>query len=334
MYRDNDFIYEAIASLESIINVPIDVETFIGKYDAVLSIENIDFIVEAKSVMRTSNHGLVLSHLEDLRNATKKPIIFIAEYISKGGAALLKKRGFNYIDAAGNASINHRDLIIYIKGQKRKSRNKKNQTRAFQEAGLKIIFHLLSSLNNLQDSYRQIAEKNEVSLGSVSNVMAELIELNYLIKSNNERILRNKKELLERWSVEFNTGLKPRIVRNKMKFIDRDNAHKWRNIDLKEFQGSIVWGGEPAGAILTEKLKPEEYIIYSNLELPVISKILRLVPDKTGNVEIRRKFWNDNSHIQNIAPALLIYTDLINSGYGRNVEIANQIFENELQHIQ
>lgn len=62
-------------------------------------------------------------------------------------------------------------------------------------------------------------------------------------------------------------------------------------------------GGEPAGAILTDKLKPQEFTIYSNLELPEIAKKLRLVPDKMGNVEIRQKFWQNNSHNQNILPA-------------------------------
>lgn len=101
---------------------------------------------------------------------------------------------------------------------------------------------------------------------------------------------------------------------------------------LNQKQGEILWGGEPAGAMLTNNLRPQVFTIYSNLELPEIAKTLRLVPDKTGNVEVCQKFWENND--VNKVPALLVYTDLVNSGYGRNVEIANQIFKNELQHIQ
>jgi len=334
MYRNNDFIYEAIANLERFINIPIDVETSRAKYDAILKIQNMQFIVEAKSAMRNSNQGLVLSQLEDMRNNSNKPIIFIADYISKEAAIQLKNRGFNYIDTAGNAFINSNELIIYVEGKKRNNARLTNQSRAFQEAGVKIIFHLLIEPGNLQHSYREIAHSVGVSLGSVSNVMAELEELNYMIKTKDKRVLKNKEELLERWLVEFNTVLKPRIIRSRMKFIDSDMAQNWQNMLSNQNQGEILWGGEPAGAILTNNLRPQEFTIYSNLVLPEIAKTLRLVPDKTGNIEVCQKFWKDDNNNQNIAPALLIYTDLMNSGFGRNVEIANQIFENELQHIQ
>jgi len=334
MYRNNDFIYEAIANLENVINIPIDIETARANYDAILNIKNIQFVVEAKSAMRNSNQGFVLSQLEEIRNASNKPIILIADYISKEAASQLKERGFNYIDTAGNAFISKDDLMIYVEGQKRRTAQLTNQSRAFQEAGVKIIFHLLSDPANLQDSYRKIAQSVGVSLGSVSNVMAELEELNYLIKTKDKRVLKNKEELLERWLVEFNTVLKPRITRSRMKFIDPDMAQNWRHMLLNQNPGEILWGGEPAGAMLTNNLRPQEFTIYSNLELPEIAKALRLVPDKKGNVEICQKFWEDDNNNQHIVPALLIYTDLMNSGYGRNVEIANQIFENELQHIQ
>lgn len=334
MYRNQDFIYEAVTNLEKLIDIPIDIETSRANYDAILNIKNIQFVVEAKSAMRTSNQGLVLSQLEEIRNRSNKPIILIAQYISKEAANQLKEREFNYIDIAGNAFVKKGDLVIYIEGQKRRTATLTNQSRAFQEAGVKIIFHLLSEPENLQDSYRTIAQKVGVSLGSVSNVMAELEELNYLIKTNEKRVLKNKEELLERWLVEFNTVLKPRIIRSRMKFIDADMGQNWRHTLLNQTGSDILWSGEPAGAILTDNLRPQEFTIYSNLELPEIAKTLRLVPDKTGNVEVRQKFWQNNNWNQNTVPALLIYTDLMNSGYGRNVEIANQIFENELQHIQ
>src|SRR5690554_2697704 len=334
MYRNNDFIYEAIASLEKVTDIPIDIETARANYDAVLTIKNVQFVVETKSAMRASNHGLILSQLEELRNICNRPVIFIADYISKLAASQLRERNFNYIDTAGNAFIRHNDLMIYVEGQKRTSKHKTNQSRAFQETGVKIIFHLLSAPENLQNSYRTISQKVGVSLGSVSNVMSELEELNYLIKTNEKRTLKNKKELLERWLVEFNTVLKPRIIRNNMRFVNNDMAQNWSNIQLTNETGSILWGGEPAGAILTGRLRPQEFIIYSNLELPEIAKSLRLVPDKNGNVEVCQKFWQNEELNQTTVPALLIYTDLVNSGYGRNVEIANQILKNELQHIQ
>jgi len=87
MYRNNDFIYEAVANLESVSNITIDIETSRVNYDAILNIKNIQFVVEAKSAMRTSNQGLILSQLEDIRNTSNRPIIYIADDIRKEAAS-------------------------------------------------------------------------------------------------------------------------------------------------------------------------------------------------------------------------------------------------------
>ncbi len=333
MYRNNDFIYEATSKLEQLVNIPIEIDSSRQNYDALLRIKNEQFLIEAKSAVRTSNQGLVLSQLQEMKNSNSRPIILIAEYISKMAAKELKERLINYIDVAGNAFIKHDDLVIYIEGQKKPKREKTNQSRAFQEAGLKILFHLLSKPEHLQDSYRKIAEKADVSIGSVSNVMAELEDLNFLLKTNEKRVLKNTTELLERWLVEFNSVLRPRIIRKRMRFMDSDYVQHWRNINTHTNLGTILWGGEPGGAILTNNLRPEHFTLFTDLELSELAKVFRLVPSETGEIEVLQKFWKNDFDETRVAPPLLIYTDLINSGYGRNIETAKQILENELQHI-
>jgi len=333
MYRNNDFIYEATSKLEQLINIPIDIDSSRQNYDALLRIKNEQFIVEAKSAVRTSNQGLVLSQLEEMKQNNNRPIILIAEYISKTAAEEFKNRDINYIDIAGNAYIKFNDLVIFIEGQKKAKKERTNQSRAFQEAGLKILFQLLYKPEHLQDSYRKIAEKADVSIGSVSNVMAELEDLNYLLKTSDKRVLKNKNELIERWIVAFNAVLRPRIMRKRMRFLDNDFQQQWRDIDTHINDGYVLWGGEPGAAILTENLRPEKFTLFTNLDLSEVARSLKLVPSEKGDVEILQKFWNNNSENKKIAPALLIYADLINSGFGRNIETAKQILENELNYI-
>lgn len=333
MYRNNDFIYEATSKLEQLINIPIEIDSSRQNYDALLRINNQQFIVEAKSAVRTSNQGLVMSQLEEMKQNSNRPIILIAEYISKKATEELKERGFNYIDIAGNAFIKYNDLVVFIEGQKKAKKEKTNQSRAFQEAGLKILFHLLYKPEHLQDSYRKIAEKADVSIGSVSNVMAELEELNFLLKTNDKRVLKNTNELLERWIVEFNAVLRPRIVRKRMRFMDSDGTRNWKQLDTQSNDGVILWGGEPGGALLTNNLRPEQFVIFTDLELSGLAKKFRLVPGENGEIEVLQKFWKNDLGNNKIAPALLIYADLINSGFGRNIETAKQILENELRYI-
>ena len=245
MSRNNDFLYEAITQLEQLTKIPIEIDSSRANYDALLTIRGEQFIVESKSAMRATNQGLVLSQLEEMRNKNNRPIIFISQYISKEAASQLKERGFNYIDTAGNAFIKSNDVVIYIEGQKRRSAELTNQSRAFQEAGVKIIFYLLSESENLQHSYREIAENVGVAIGSVSNVMAELEELNFLMKTKDKRVLKNKTELLERWMIAYNAVLRPRIVRNKMRFTNDEAENKWQTLN----NGDTLWGGEPGGAL-------------------------------------------------------------------------------------
>ena len=142
MYRNNDFIYEATSKLEQLINMAVEIDSNRQDYDALLRIKNEQFIVEAKSAVRTSNQGLIFSQLEQMKRNSNRPIILIAEYISKKATEELKERGFNYIDIAGNAYIKSNDFVVFIEGQKKLKKEKTNQSRAFQEAGLKKIFHL------------------------------------------------------------------------------------------------------------------------------------------------------------------------------------------------
>lgn len=333
MYSNNDMIYEATSKLGQFINIPIEITSRGQDFDALLTIKGQQFIVEAKSAIRTSNQGLVLFQLQQLKQQCDRPIVVISDFISKNATEALKEKGINYIDTAGNAFIKHNDLVFLIEGQKKVKKEKTHQSRAFQEAGLKILFHLLSNPEHLLDSYRTISDKADVSLGSVSHVMAELEDLNFLLKTKDKRVLKNRKELLERWMVEYNAILRPRILRKRMRFLNADDVRNWRTINTHVDNGVILWGGEPGGALLTENLRPEKFTLFTDLELAEVAKILRLVPDEKGEVEVLQKFWNTDFENTNVAPTLLVYADLINSGLGRNIETAKQIGEHELQLI-
>ena len=75
------------------------------------------------------------------------------------------------MDVAGNAFIKKDDFYIYVVGQKAQKTKKTNQTRAFQETGVKLIFNLLTNPDNLKLTYRELAKQTGIATGSVSNIM-------------------------------------------------------------------------------------------------------------------------------------------------------------------
>lgn len=327
MFKDNDFVYEAIASLENITGMSVNIETVRKGYDLTLQINGQTFNGIIKKNAKNTSYGIIISALSDIENADKN--LVIADYLTKKTADDLKQNGINYLDASGNTFIKAKDFFIYIEGKKAILKNKTNQTRAFQEAGLKLLLLLISNPETLQFSYRKLAEKTGIALGSISHIFKELEETNFLLRTQDKRVLKNQNDIIERWVIAYNELLKPRTLRKKMRALNNDfnTNHILQNNNITAF-----FGGEPGGELLTKHLKPKDYIIYSNEETSKVAKELKLVPDENGNIELYSKFWTDSLNLknENTAPPLVVYADLLGTGNNRNIETAKIILENGL----
>ncbi|MBA7533669.1 hypothetical protein ES705_25912 [subsurface metagenome] len=263
-------------------------------------------------------------------------MLLVARYLAIDVANELRNIGINYLDVAGNTYIKEGNLFIFISGQKVQRQAKTNQTRAFQEAGIKLIFNLLNNPDNLQLSYRELAELSEIAVGSVSNVMKELEDLNFILKTSSKRVLKNTPDLLNRWIVAYNDVLRPRILKKRMRFSNIEHYSKWDTLPIQDIEDVNLWGGEPGAALLTGQLQPEKFTIYSKGSWQSIAKEFKLVPDENGDVEILQLFWKEEDKIREYytTPPLLVYADLISSGYDRNLRIAKEILNNELSDIK
>jgi len=336
MYPNNDYIYDACVALEQLTGLNISVESRKNECYGIIDIKGHAFTVEAKNELRKENKGFLYARLEELKAKTKRPTLIIAKYITSEVALELREKGINYLDVAGNCFINHQDLILYIVGQKVHKKEKTNQAKAFQEVGVKIIFNLLNNPENLQLTYRELAKLVGVSTGSVSNVMKELEQQTFILNTNTKRILKNKEKLLERWVVAYQDVLRPRLVKKQMRFVKPDAVKQWKDLYLDNEEGITLWGGEPAAALLTDHLVPEKFSIYTTQSWQNVGQNMGLVPDINGNVEVLQVFWIRKEVLNNqiTTPPLLVYADLIGSGYSRNIETAKLILENELQYIK
>lgn len=336
MYKNIDYVYDALVRFEQVTGMKVEVESSRKEYDAIVTIQDVQFVVVAKLEVRTSNHGIVLSDLKDKKENCRRPIIVVAKFIATDIANELKDRKINYIDGAGNAFIEQNQSHIYISGQKSIKENKVKQARAFQEAGIKLLFNLLTKPDNLQLSYRRLAEEVGISIGSVSNVINELEELNFILKTNSKRVLKNKTDLLQRWVVAYHDVLRPRLVKKRMRFAKIEQLNNWKSLPIHEIENICLWGSEPAAAIMTDYLRPDLFTIYTDANWPSFVSEFGLVPDEDGDVEILQLFWHDEIKYreQAVVPALLVYADLISSGLDRNIETAKKILDNELQYIK
>lgn len=336
MSRKNEYIYDAAVQFESLSGVPVTIENGRKEYDVVLTINNIRFIIVSKVEVRAANKGLVIAQIKEIEAKTRKPLVVIVKFIASDIAKEFKDKGINYIDIAGNGYIKKGNLLLFVSGQKTQKAKKTNQARAFQEAGVKLIFNLLNDPKNLMLSYRELAEKTGIAIGSVSNVIRELEDLHFILKTQSKRVLKNKPELLNRWVVAYNDVLRPRLVKRKMRFTDKAKYVEWKNLIKANDNSIFLWSGEPAGAILTNYLKPAAFILYTDRNWQECAKLFNMVPDENGDIEIMTIFWEVNDYKNNTktVPAVIAYTDLINTGLDRNIETAKMILENELPNIK
>ena len=269
-----------------------------------------------------SNLGTILSKLAKMES----PAVLLTNYVNPRLADRLKEMNVYFIDSAGNSFLNLPTLFVFTKGNK-KLQNKPSETirRIWRPAGLRIIFVLLSEPGLESKSFRLIAQKAGVALGSVAKIMQELKEMGFLIEiGKNKRILKQKKELLERWVMLFPDVLRPKLILGKFKPKDEN---WWINTNLKKYQ--VYWSGEVAAWLLTKYLKPQKMTVYVEQWPNPFLIDFKMQKDADGSVEVLKKFWHDLPE-QNVVPPILVYADLLATGDPRNIEVGNLIYEKEI----
>jgi hypothetical protein len=297
--------------------------------DARIRIPKIKVNMYAEIKLNVTNQtlGAVAHQLKEM--AAGKQEVLITRYITPQIADRLKELDLQFLDTAGNAYINLPNLFLFIKGNKVKEEfAKEKPIRAFQPAGLQLIYALLCIPGLENKPYRVMAEKANIANGAVTRVIKDLKKLGYLVDMGKKgRKLIKKKELLQRWISLYAELLKPKL------FIGRyttDNINWWRQV--KPFNVDAQLGGETAAAVITKYLKPQNHTIYTREKYGKLLLQLKLKNAPDGNVELFKKFWNFEDTLNNkkLVNPVLIYADLIATGDNRNLDTAKIIYEKEI----
>lgn len=325
--KEMDILYEAFYNLEK--NIPLVWELRKGNYtnnndlgidgeiNLTINREESRMFVDIKREVK--NHQL-LNIIEC--NKKFENFLLVAERLYPKIKAELRNNNVNYLECNGNAYIKNHNLFLFIDNRKTIKAQKERGNRAFTKTGLKVVFHFLTDNELLNQTQREIAEKTNVALGNIPLIINGLLENNFILKLNkNEYLINDYIELLNKWGDEFAQTLKPVIFKQRFRFQDLNQNWKTLNLDTKK----TVWGGEPAGDIITNHLRPENFILYTKETTRDLMLNYRLVPDENGNIWVYDMFWNNT--MNNITPKELVYTDLILNNDKRSNETAKLIFD-------
>ncbi|MBI4526538.1 MAG: hypothetical protein HY695_22285 [Deltaproteobacteria bacterium] len=295
-----------------------------ARADALIRIRHDDqeilYAAEVKRGLRPSTLGAVLHQLEHLHLG--QTALLVTDYVTPPLADALKERGIAFLDAAGNAYLDHPPLLVWVKGQRPKETpvTANLTTRTFNPGGLKVLFPLLCRPEWANRPYREIAQLAGVAHGTVGWVLAELPKLGFMAEVAGKRRLLQPERLLQQWVEAYARTLRPRLLLGRF---HTDLLDWYRTLDPK--YGCLL-GGEPAAARLTQHLRPGTVTLYGQKVEPRLLLDQRLRRDPQGEVEILTRFWKFDNEDPLITPLPLVYADLLAIGDARCLETAKLLY--------
>ncbi len=290
-----------------------------------LAVDNQKYLFNARVVNELRNHQIPLL---EKRAKDYAPLLIIARHLFPKIKEELRQLNIAYIEVNGNIYAKREGMMVWVDVPKPLKQEKEQINRAFTKTGLKVIFQFLLDEQLVNMPYREIANITGVGLGNINYIIHGLKDMGYLIALNkHDYKINNKRELLDKWIAAYGEKLKPTLQIGRFRFLKDEDFLHWNKLKLDN--NKMWWGGEPAGDLLTNYLKPAELTLYTNQTRTDLIKKLRLIPDEKGNVKIYKKFWNYNEVNENITPPLLVYADLLNTKDNRCRETAEKIY-NEL----
>ncbi|MCS7476048.1 type IV toxin-antitoxin system AbiEi family antitoxin [Umezawaea endophytica] len=258
------------------------------------------------------------------------PTLVVAGSITEEAARLLRERGVDYVDEAGNAHIAWDNVLIDVRGRRRASGNTTRSSargiKAFSRAGLQVGFVLLTWPSTAAAPLRGLARASGVSLGTAQAVVDDLTKAGYLHDVAGERRLGRAGELLDRWSEAYSTRLSPALPLGDFQVPD---LSWWRDSEDELTRSNAQVGGEAGASLLDRHLVSSTLTLYVD-EQPrsLIGRHRMVRAEQVGNVHVRRRFWTMEGQSW-IVPSTLIYADLLASGDPRQREHADRIRTND-----
>ncbi len=326
MTSGTEIINDAVYNLKRLTGIEyIDCQNVDGTYDYDVSINGISFACVVKNQVTKANYNLVVQQMRGVATQTRNPLLLVANHFVPEVFSQFATEEINVIESNGNCNITVSPLFVHISGQK-SIQPKESLGRAFKETGLKVIFYFLLNDANIGKPYRVISKATGASLGAIKNVIEELCESRFAIVTDNGRVLKDKKKLLESWQMHYNQTMKPSLLVKEMDFIDEDTRKHWDQIKLPE---GMYWGGEGGAFLLDHYLVPETFDIYTDEPTVKLLMTRKVKLQKDGPIKVYQKFWNGISG-DGIAPRILVYADLMGSGNSRCIEAAQRLMKDEL----
>lgn len=242
-------------------------------------------LVEVKNEVRRQDVPQIMELFRKVVTGYNQEKILIAQYIPGPVKDELKKQHINYLEAAGNCFIELEKLFLFVNDRKAAPARKTSEGKLWNKTGLKYVFAVLTDPEILHLPLREQAARAGIALGNLTGLREELNQ--YMPPADVQVDSRAREQLLERWGLQYNHTLKPALELGTFRFLKPEMKEQWKTLPVPK---KTWWGGENAGAVLTNYLRPQEFTAYTRNKAQVIVD-WKLVPDENGDIRLYEPFW-------------------------------------------
>ena len=262
--------------------------------------------------------------------------IVFTQWMPDLAADEFRRAGIFYADAQGNMFLRKPPrILIDVRGRRPERPIKAEPGRLIEPAGLKLIHHLLTDHEALQQPLRTLAEGANVALGTAYTVMRELERAQWVLPTANKgRKLGDRDGLIDLFVRGYALKLRPAYwigrYRHRQQipetildgFKDRLSDH-----------GKWAVTGAMAARELTHYLEPDTVTVFVDEEARTILEKEPLLRDqRQGNVVLLGLPAPD--FLAQLPPVrwplvtpLLTYAELLQEGGPRETETAGMVYE-------
>jgi hypothetical protein len=236
-----------------------------------------------------------------------QPVLLFSDYLSREVGARLRQAGIHYVDTAGNAHLVSPPLYLDISGRKRPLQPLR-AGRAFQLAGLKLLYLLLRTPEASRWTHRALARESGIALGAVGAILQELNEFAQLEHPSGQQLLA-RHELLSRWQLGYGERLRPKLFLQRCRCSDDiSTAELCQLIGRNRLAEQVLIGGELGASLLLQTASAETATLHLAGDPLRCMLQLHLVPDAKGPVALVSQFGRAN-HWQGRQPDGLMLAD-------------------------
>lgn len=263
--------------------------------------------VEVKRGLRPSTAALLAAQVGEG--------LLISDHISPAVGDLLRARGVQYVDSAGNAHLRGAGVLVDVRGRRARegvARSVRKASPLFTRAGLPVVLAVLEEPRLIEAPLREVQARTTVSLGSVQKVMAHLREQGYRASDTPDE--GRWRRLYDGWVAAYLAGPRDDALVGRY-------STRLRPDDVVRAlaDGDVTLSGESAARAAGYDIAPVTLDLYVRDSVGPAVTAGRLRPDPDGTVTVRRPVWTPGSERElgrggpthRLAPGPVVYADLL-----------------------